>query len=117
MNRSKDFGWVGVSAGRLLRENEFAVYHDFKSTAAAGNQRDLLDPVAFADGRLEFGNEGFRQTGGARRVVSFHAEFDRDSHGPIEPRSWPQYAPSDLKIALGVFHMILMSVQKPMSSR
>jgi hypothetical protein len=87
-----DNEFVGsMHTGGSLGIDQLVIDRDFVPTVAGWNQHDGPNGVLPSDERLECVNQRFRQTGGPRRVVSRHTEFDRNAHGfsftcvPIRP--------------------------------
>lgn len=67
----------------LLRKHQFSVRTDFKNAAAGRNKFQTFHGVGALNARPKPGNDGFRQTGGARRVVSLDAKGYFNDHSLI----------------------------------
>lgn len=68
-----------MPARLLLRVDQLSVHTDLIAATARRDQDDFLEP------RRKVVNQSDRQTGGARRVASDDAEFDRDLHPSVIP--------------------------------
>lgn len=58
-----------------------AVLLHVEDATARGSEEKSFHRVFLTNRDLECGNNGLRQTGGARRIVSLHAEDDFEMHG------------------------------------
>lgn len=69
-----------MPAKSLFREYKLSVGGDLEDSTTRWDQYDLLKLLLASKGNTELLNQCFRQTDGARRVVSGHTEFYGDSH-------------------------------------
>jgi hypothetical protein len=72
-----------VPAYGVLAEHQVPIGTNVEDAAAARDEDDALDRPTLADRLFELAEDLLRQTGGAGRVVSSHAERDLDDHGTI----------------------------------
>ena len=69
-----------MSTGILLREHELVVAPNLENSSARWNEFDARDGMGPANSGKEGVNQGSRQTGGSRGVVSLHAKDDAHFH-------------------------------------
>lgn len=70
-----------VFAGGGLGIYQLVINRHFIPSVVGGHEHDRFNRVLSSHNRLERVDQFLRQTGGPRRVVSRHTEFDGDPHG------------------------------------
>lgn len=71
---------LGVATGLLFAVNQVAIAGDLESAIAARDQDDFVNRVLAPDRHRKTIYNCLRQTGGARKIGSLHAEFNRNAH-------------------------------------
>lgn len=74
LKEARDFARRGMATAGLFAVDQSVIDLDFEAPAAGGDEGQGCDRSR------EEGDQFFRQTGGARRVISLCAEFDADMH-------------------------------------